>query len=234
MAAVTKSPRVPRKKVKTLPPLMNGDRLDQRTYHARYEAMPENVRAELIGGIVYMGSPQMPPHGQSHVDVIHWLAEYEVATPGTELQLNATQIMGPESEPQPDGALFIAPGFGGQVRVNKDGYLTGAPELLAEISWSTESIDLHAKKDDYQTAGVREYVVVALRRKEVLWFMRQRGKFKEMPPDKDGIYRSQVFPGLWLDPAALLRRDRKRLLAVLRQGLNTPEHASFIAKLARG
>jgi hypothetical protein len=42
-----------------------------------------------------------------------------------------------------------------------------------------------------------------------------------------------VFPGLWLDPAALLRRDGKRVREVLDQGLATPEHAAFVAKLAR-
>jgi hypothetical protein len=40
-----------------LPPLVNGDHLDQKTFHERYEAMPPDVRAELIGGIVYMSSP---------------------------------------------------------------------------------------------------------------------------------------------------------------------------------
>jgi len=28
-----------------LPPLENGDRLDQKTFHWRYEAMPSDVRA---------------------------------------------------------------------------------------------------------------------------------------------------------------------------------------------
>jgi Putative restriction endonuclease len=232
MATVTKPSR-DRRKGKALPPLENGDRLDQKTFHARYEAMPEDVRAELIGGIVYMASPQKVPHGRFHPTLIRWMTEYEDETPGTEVQLNSTQIMGPESEPQPDGVLFIQPGLGGQVGIDKDDYLTGAPEWVGEISWSTESIDLHAKKDDYEAAGVREYVVVALRRKEVFWFARHRGKFKAMPQDKDGIFRSQVFPGLWLDPAALLRQDRKQLLAVLRQGLATPDHAAFVAKLAR-
>ena len=47
----------------------------------------------------------------------------------------------------------------------------------------------------------------------------------------DDILRSETFPGLWLDPAALLRRDRKRLLGVLREGLRSPEHAAFAARL---
>jgi hypothetical protein len=35
-----------------MPPLEPGDRLDQKTFHERYEAMPEHVKAELIGGVV--------------------------------------------------------------------------------------------------------------------------------------------------------------------------------------
>jgi len=217
---------------KDLPPLENGDRLDQPTFHARYEAMPANVRAELIGGIVYMSSQLKRPHGRYSVRVIHWLGEYETNTPGTEVLDNTTNILGPDSEPQPDGCLLILPECGGQTWEGKDGYLRGAPELIAEIGSSTESLDLHGKKTDYEKAGVREYLVVALRTHQVFWFVRRRGKFKEHAPGSDGIFRSETFPGLWLDPAALLRRDARRLLAVLRQGLASPEHATFVAKLA--
>lgn len=216
-----------------VPPLENGDCLDQKTFHERYEAMPVDVHAELIGGIVYMASPMKRRHGRYGTRLIRWLGEYEEATPGTEVLDNATNILGEESEPEPDGCLFILPECGGQTWEDKDGYLNGAPELIAEIGESTESIDLHAKKADYEKAGVREYVVVALRQQRVFWFLRRRGKFKELAPRADGVYRSDVFPGLWLDPQALLRRDGKRLLAVLKQGLASPEHAAFVTRLAR-
>jgi Uma2 family endonuclease len=231
MATIVKRGRATGK-ANGLPPLENGDRLDQKTFHARYKAMPEHVRAELIGGIVYMASPQKVPHGQKYASTALWITTFESETPGTQTYLNSTQILGPDSEPQPDGALFIEPEYGGQMQVSEDDYWTGSPELIAEISSSSEAIDLHAKKADYEAAGVQEYIVVALRRKEVFWFVRHRGKFKPMMPDSDGILRSKVFPGLWLDPAALLRRDLRRLLAVLRKGLGTPEHAAFVAKLA--
>jgi Uma2 family endonuclease len=231
MASVFKSLPVRRQKI--LPPLESGARLDQRTFHARYEAMPPDVRAELIGGIVFMSSPLKPRHGRMGTRVIRWLGEYEEETPGTEVLDNATDVLGPESEPQPDACLLILPEKGGQTWIGEDSYLAGAPELIVEIGESSESIDLHAKKLDYQKAGVLEYVVVALRTNQVFWLIRRRGKFKEMAPGADGIFRSEVFPGLWLDPAALLRRDGKRLLAVLQQGLASPEHARFVAKLAR-
>src|SRR5882724_10993855 len=95
--------------IKEIPPLENGDHLDQKTFHERYEAMPEHVRAELIGGIVYMSSPSKSPHGRYGISFYQWLAEYEVATPGTEALAGATSILGPESEPEPDGCLLILP-----------------------------------------------------------------------------------------------------------------------------
>ena len=89
--------------------LENGERLDQKTFHERYEAMPEGVKAELIGGIVYMASPLKPRHGGPHAQVMTWLGTYEEATRGVRALDNTTAIMGKESEPQPDGCLIILP-----------------------------------------------------------------------------------------------------------------------------
>ncbi len=228
MATVSKPARA-----KTLPPLENGDRLDQPTFHARYLAMPEDCRAELIGGIVHMPSPQKLPHSRAHQLVSHWLGEYAHATPGTEALLNNTQILGPDSEPQPDACLFIRPEFGGKVRVDAEGFLHGAPELIVEVSSATESIDLHRKKDDYEKAGVREYVVLALRLREVFWFLRHSGRYRKVALPASGVFHARTFPGLWLDADAILQNDTGRVLAVVREGLATAEHAAFVAKLEK-
>jgi hypothetical protein len=219
---------------RNVPPLKNGEHLDQKTFHERYEAMPEHVRAELIGGTVFLTSHRKASHGRASADLNSWIAQHNFATPGTDCVDNATHILGTESEPEPDSSLFILPECGGQIDENESGYLTGPPDLLAEIGESTESIDLHAKKADYEKAGVREYIVASLPRQNVFWFVRTRGKFKEIAPDGDGIHRSQIFPGLWLDPVALVRRNTKRLLAVLEKGLGSPEHAEFVKKLNHG
>jgi hypothetical protein len=215
-------------------PLENGDHLDQKTFHARYEAMPAHVHAELIGGIVYLASPMRRRHGRYGSLFIRWLDEYEEATPGTEVLAGATNILGPDSEPEPDGCLIVLPECGGQTWEDEAGYLNGAPEFVGELSHATESIDLHAKKLDYEKAGVGEYVVVALRQSKVFWFVRRRGKFRELVPDRDGIFRSEIFPGLWLDGPALLRRDRNGVLAALRHGLAAAEHKAFARKLSKG
>jgi Uma2 family endonuclease len=213
------------------PPLEPGDRLDQKTFHERYEAMPPGTRAELIGGTVFMPSPLKRLHGRTHLLLARWTDEYQEATPGTEAFDNASTILDDAAEPQPDITLLIASPSHGQTR-DKDDYIIGAPEFITEVASSSEAIDLHGKRDDYERTGVREYVVVALRQQRVYWFIRRDDRFVEMQPGPDGILRSEVFPGLWLDPVALLRGDRRRVLEVLRQGLATPEHAAFVARLA--
>jgi Uma2 family endonuclease len=120
---------------------------------------------------------------------------------------------------------------GGQTRDEWD-YIASSPEWLGEIGSSTESYDLYEKKGDYEKAGVKEYVVVALRQNQVFWFVLREGKYQPLLPGPDGTYRSEVFPGLWLDPAALLRHDIPRMMEVLRQGLASSEHAEFLARLS--
>lgn len=189
-----------------LPALVEGQRMDQPTFHARYEAMPPGTRAELIDGVVYRPSPVGPRHGVAHVPVIVWLHYYAEQTPGLQVMDNATAILGRKSEPQPDALLRILPEYGGQTSTETK-WLTGAPELVAEVSHTTRYVDLGPKLEDYQRAGVLEYVVRALEPDEIFWFVREGGTLVERPLDEDGLYRSAKFPGLWLDPQALIRGD---------------------------
>jgi Uma2 family endonuclease len=222
---------VPDSGTRPLPPLENGDHLDQPTFHERYEAMPAGVRAELVGGIVFISSPLKRPHGSFHLRICQWLGLYQDATPGIEGFDNATNILGPDSEPQPDACLLINVPELGRTR-NQEDYIVGPPELIVEVADSSEALDLHRKRDDYQRAGVREYVVVVLRQQELLWWVARGGVFEEFRPGPDGIFRSEVFPGLWLDPTALLQQNRARMREVLDLGLATPEHAAFVARLS--
>jgi Uma2 family endonuclease len=215
-----------------VPLLEPGDHLDQPTFHARYTAMPEDVKAELIEGVVYMPAAMKRPHSRHHGLLTYWLWTYEDATPGVEVYDNATTIMGDESEPQPDASLIVRPECGGRMRYTEDDYLEGGPEWIGEVASSTEAYDLHSKKRDYERAGVQEYLVVALRQRKVFWLVNRAGHFEEKPPDADGAIRSEIFPGLWLDPQALLQLNGKRMIAMLRQGVDTPEHASFVQRLA--
>jgi len=58
-----------------------------------------------------------------------------------------------------------------------------------------------------------------------------RGAYEALTPDTDSVLRSQVFPGRWLQPAALWPGDLAAMLAALQEGLASPEHAAFLARL---
>jgi len=211
--------------------LVEGQRLDQPTFHALYEAMPPGTRAELINGVVFMPGPVGSAHGIAHAPVIVWLHYYAENTPGVEVLDNATTILGWKSEPQPDAMLRILPECGGRTR-DEEGFIRDAPELVVEVAKATRYVDLGPKRADYEQAGVLEYVVRALEPDEVVWFEQDQGVLGQRPIPGDGIYRSAAFPGLWLDPLALVNNDGRRLRAVLDLGCATPEHAAFVARLA--
>ena len=214
------------------PPLVAGQRLDRVTFHERYERMPPNTRAELIGGVVHMPSPLSHDHGDINAPIVRWLVDYERATRGIRVTVNASTLLDELGETQPDVSLRILPDHGGQTRIEGK-YLAGPPELVVEIARSSRSIDLGPKLQDYQRAGVREYLVIALEPDEVFWFARRDDLFTRLQPVGEGLYRSGIFPGLWLDAEALYRRDFDQLDAALARGLASPEHAEFVQRLAR-
>jgi len=215
-----------------VPRLQAGDRLTVEEFERRYAAMPDLKKAELINGVVYMPSPVLhEEHGSPHFDVIGWLAYYRAMTAGVDGGDNSTlRLQVGANRPQPDAFLRILPSFGGR-STTVDGYVVGGPELIAEISASSASYDLHDKLNIYQKNQVLEYVVWRVWDKAVDWFVLRSEHYESLPADPVGIYRSQVFPGLWLDGAAMLRRDLAQVLRTLQLGLASPEHASFVAQL---
>jgi len=160
-----------------------------------------------------------------------WLGFYQGNTPGVEGLVDTSTALGLKSEPQPDALLRILTECGGRTQADRR-FVHGVPELLVEVAHTSRYTDLGPKFEDYERAGVLEYVVRAIEPDEVCWFVLRGGRFDDLPPGPDGIYRSEVFPGLWLDPDALLAGDILRLQAVVALGCTSPEHAAFVARLA--
>ena len=214
------------------PPLETGDRLTRAEFERRYAAMPQLRKAELIEGVVYMPSPvRLRLHSRPHLHLATWLGAYEAGTPGTVAADNTTVRLDLDNEPQPDLLLLVDPAVGGQTSVSDDDYVEGAPELVAEISSSPASFDLNAKLNVYRRNGVREYVVWRVLDREIDWFTLRDERYEELPRDSSGLYKSMVFPGLWLEPAAMVRGELAGVLETLRQGLLTPGHAAFVDRL---
>jgi len=214
------------------PPLEPGDHLTRDEFERRFDATPGLKKAELIEGVVHMPpAVRFEHHSSPNADLVTWLGLYRAATPGVRVGDNGSVRLDMDNEPQPDAFLFIEAASGGQVKLSDDDYIEGAPELVAEVSASTVSIDLNSKMRVYRRNGVREYLVWRVSDRAIDWFSLRQGMFEPLPTQSDGTIRSEVFPGLWLDPAALVRSDAALVLDVLQRGLATPEHAQFIAKL---
>jgi Uma2 family endonuclease len=213
-------------------PLENGAHLSAHEFLRRYAAMPEVKKAELINGIVYMGSPvRLDQHGEPDGIIQTWLGHYCIATPGVKHAINSTTRLGPDDVPQPDGLLRILPERGGQARLDPKGYLLGAPELAVEVAASSASLDVREKLASYRRAGVREYLVWRTEDDVVDWWALEEDEYRPLTAGDDGALRSRVFPGLWLNVDALLAGDGTRLMATLNEGLAGPEHAAFVAAL---
>ncbi|MBD2449921.1 Uma2 family endonuclease [Nostoc sp. FACHB-152] len=218
----------------TVPPLENGDRLTRFEFERRYNAMPKLKKAELIEGTVYMASPlRFEPHAEPHADLIGWLWNYKIATPGVRLGDNPTVRLDLDNEPQPDAVLLIDSQAGGQSRFSQDGYVEGAPELIAEIAASSATVDLGDKKRAYRRNGIKEYIVWQVFEQRLDWFCLEAGEYINIQANEAGIFQSQAFPGLWLDASALLAGNMQQVLTILQTGLNSTEHQSFVQQLAQ-
>jgi len=214
------------------PPLQNGDRLTCPEFERRYAAMPHVKKAELIEGVVHMPTPVSNRHSAAHGQVMTWLGTYCATTPGVHLNDNATVRLDLDNEPQPDALLRLDEAHGGRSRVSADDYIEGAPELIAEITATSASYDLHDKLNAYRRNGVQEYLVWRVYDQELDWFSLQEGQYVPLEPDEEGVIRSQVFPGLWLHVPAMLQGNLAQVLTGLQKGLASDEHAAFVAQLS--
>lgn len=213
-----------------VPPLENGDHLSRREFHRRYSAMPEVKKAELIEGVVFMGSPvSVRKHANPHADLITALGYYRAKTPGVSVADNGTLQLDEENEVQPDAMVYVPPGVGSLTLEGE--YASGRPELAAEVASSSVAMDVHRKKRVYQRHGVVEYLVWRVRDGEIDLFRMHEGEYQLVAP-QDGVLKSSQLPGLWLDVPALLNGDLAKVFATIDKGVATPEHAEFVKRLA--
>ena len=92
-------------------------------------------------------------------------------------------------------------------------------------------MDMNQKRQDYEQARVLEYLVLCVEERELHWFSFTTQKM--IRPDRQGVARSNVFPGLWIDVAALVERDGRRLIETVQKGLSSRAHAAFVKRLEK-
>jgi Uma2 family endonuclease len=214
------------------PPLETGDHLTRAEFERRYRAMRHVKKAELIEGIVYMASPlHFLTHSEPHAHIIAWLGVYRATTPGVRLGDNATVRLDLDNEVQPDALLRIDHPRLRSSLIDEDDYVQGPPELVVEIAGTTATHDLRNKLNVYRRNGVREYIAWQVYDQTITWFHLRDEVYTPLPLDEQGVMRSIVFPGLWLSAPAMLAGDLATVLATVQSGLQSAEHAEFVALL---
>lgn len=201
-------------KPRSIPQLQPGDVLSRAEFEHRYAAMPQLKKAELIDGIVYFATHvRADSHGIPHVRLATLIQVYATKHPGLIVADNSTVRLDTLNEPQPDLLLMRE---NGRASIDADGYITGAPELVAEIAASSASYDLHQKKRAYLRAGIQEYLVWIADENRLVWWELRNDEYAELPATEAGLLESPGFPGLIIDTRALLSGDLATALAALK------------------
>lgn len=196
--------------------LESGDHLTREEFHRRYSARSDIKKAELVEGVVWVGGRVSARyHAQPNASIAGWLGFYAAHAPEVRFALHATVILDDRNEVQPDVLAWL-PRLSG-ARLNDDGYLEGAPQLIVEVAASSVSYDLHTKKEAYRRNGVHEYVVWRVLDRAIDWFHLREGEYVRVEPDENGIVESANFAGLCLHVPSMLAGDLATVLAVLRE-----------------
>jgi Uma2 family endonuclease len=98
-------------------------------------------------------------------------------------------------------------------------FLEGPADLVVEIvSPESAGRDRGEKFYEYEAAGIPEYWLLDPQtRRAEFYQLGPAGQYQLIAPDSQGIYRSAVLPGLWLQVDWLWQQPLPRVLDVLKE-----------------
>jgi len=187
------------------------------TYEEFLDWCDEDTWAEWVDGEVEMVSPASDRHQD--------LARFLIAVLGVFVEARELGVvrpapfqmkMGPELPGREPDLLFVAREH---LERLKETHLDGPADLVVEIiSPESRVRDRGAKFGEYEMAGVQEYWLIDPEREEARFYrLGERGWYEPVPPDAEGVYRSEVVPGLWLRVDRLWQEPLPKVLDVLRE-----------------
>jgi Uma2 family endonuclease len=177
------------------------------------ELVPEDQKADLIDGVIYMASPENIEHNELESWLLTLLRVYiEQRRLGQITVSRVAYRLATHVAPEPDIAFVAA----SRAHLLKGGYVDGPPDLAVEFV-SPESVerDYELKRARYEQAGVREYWIIDPDEKRATFLvLGPDGKFAESPP-VDDRFHSRVLPGFSLDTRWLWQRPLPETLPIV-------------------
>ena len=204
--------------IKTQPPTppFTVAPLPRMTYQEFLE-WADGINAEWVDGEVILMSPVSQAH-QRILGFLLTLFQHFVEANDLGEVLFAPFQMRLRTRPsgrEPD-LLFVA-----RDRLDKlqDAYLDGPADLAVEIiSADSRARDRVDKYREYEQAGVREYWLIDPAREFADFYrLNADGIYSQVIIDDDGIYRSNVIEGLWLEVDWLWQDPLPTLMSVLKE-----------------
>jgi Uma2 family endonuclease len=202
----------------TLPRLVRGQWL-RMTWEEFLEWAPDEGQSEWVDGkgIAYVSN------STRHVDVEGFLLvllRHFVLVYGLGRVFASAALMRDSTRPagrMPDVLVVRTENLNRIHNRWVDGPADLAVELISEDSVRRDTID---KFDEYRRLGVKEYLLIDTRPgQQHFQFFRldPDGKYREIEPDSQGRYHSEVLPGFWLDPTWFQQDPLPNPLVLLRR-----------------
>jgi len=168
------------------------------------------------GEVVVLG-----PASRRHQEVVDFLVQtlgVFVQARGLGVVLSAPFQMktGPDLPGREPDVLFVARENLGRLR---DRYLDGPADLVVEVSSPDSRLrDRGEKLAEYEAGGVREYWVLDPEaRRADFCVLGADGRYDRVRSDADGVYRSRVVEGFWVQPEWMWQDPLPPVLDVLRE-----------------
>jgi Uma2 family endonuclease len=173
------------------------------------EWLDEDTHAEWVDGEVVLKMPVSVIHQKEssflYQILSNWVSYHQLGeTYHPPLQVKFTLPSGKQVSREPDIIVILSDNPG---RFTEQ-YFEGAPDVVVEIlSPSTRSIDRFTKFEEYEAAGVQEYWLIDPDRQYAEFFQRdEAGLYRVAFSGSEGVYRSRVLEGLWLEVRWLWER----------------------------
>jgi Uma2 family endonuclease len=175
--------------------------------------VPEDQKADLIDGVIYMASPENTDANKLFLWLAGLIGDFvEERDLGEVFGSRVAFRLGEKQGPEPDVAFVRKD----RLHLVQRGFVDGPPDLAVEIV-SPDSVerDYEKKREQYRKARVPEYWIVdEIEERVTVLRLTSVGAYREVRPRK-GVLHSQALPGFWLRPEWLWQQPRPRKSAVL-------------------